>query len=66
MDWGPKPFKVLNCCFMDSNFSKKFEEAWKNIRCLGWGAYILKEKLKKIENMFKGVEFDAFWKFGKK
>lgn len=37
IDWGPKPFKVLNCWFLERNFKEKGEECGTLLRYMeGW------------------------------
>lgn len=49
VDWGPKPFKVLNCWFMDPRFKEFVRKQWEQISIPGPGGYVLKEKLKRLK-----------------
>ena len=42
VDWGPKPFKVLDCWLLDKRIIKYVED----VKVDGWGAFVHKEKLK--------------------
>jgi len=53
VDWGPKPFRNLNCWFQDNGFKGFVENSWKDIEIQGWGAYVLKEKLKRLMGSLK-------------
>lgn len=46
LDWGPKPFRTLDYWFQDRGY---VEENWKNVTVHGRGAFILKEKLKRLK-----------------
>ncbi|KAL8465251.1 hypothetical protein ACS0TY_034671 [Phlomoides rotata] len=48
-DWGPKPFKFFNCWISHPGFSRFIKYKWKCHDIQGWGAYILKEKLKHMK-----------------
>ncbi|XP_057452145.1 uncharacterized protein LOC130743952 [Lotus japonicus] len=52
-DWGPKPFKVLNCWLSDARLPAVVEKAWAESRFHGWGAFVLKEKLKYLRGKLK-------------
>lgn len=52
-NWGLKPFRVLNCWFLHEGFAKFVEDEWGKINVHGWGAFVLKEKLKRIKEKMK-------------
>src|ERR1044072_125652 len=60
VDWGPKPFRVLNCWFQDRRFDKFVQESFEGIQIHGRGAYVLKEKLKRLKGLLKGWNKDVF------
>ena len=49
INWGPKPFRVLNCWCKEKSFIKLVHEEWNAIEVKGCGAYVLKEKIKKLK-----------------
>ncbi|XP_057447160.1 uncharacterized protein LOC130738983 [Lotus japonicus] len=49
INWGPKPFRVLNFWFEDPGFKRFVEENWKGFQINGCGAFVLKEKLKLLK-----------------
>ena len=52
-NWGLKPFRVLNCWFLHEGFAKFVEDEWGKINVDGWGAFVLKEKWKRIKEKMK-------------
>ena len=69
VDWGPKPFRILDCWLSDLSFRKMVEESWNGIQQSGWGGYVLKEKIKRLKQRLKvwnKEQFgDTFMKFKK-
>ena len=49
VDWGPKPFRVLDCWLKDKSFSKIVHDCWSQTHLGGWGGYVLKEKIKRLK-----------------
>lgn len=41
-NWGPKPFRSLNCWFEDRRFKGFVEKTWSELNVQGWGAFVLK------------------------
>ncbi|XP_057452293.1 uncharacterized protein LOC130744119 [Lotus japonicus] len=58
--WGPKPFRVLNCLLQDPKLKSFVEEEWPKLKFQGWGAFILKEKLKALKVLLKRGNLDVF------
>nr|KYP36537.1 Putative ribonuclease H protein At1g65750 family [Cajanus cajan] len=52
-DWGPKPFRSLDHWFQDPSFKKFVVDTWKELCVHGWGAYVLKEKLKLLKQKLR-------------
>ncbi|XP_057452341.1 uncharacterized protein LOC130744170 [Lotus japonicus] len=52
-DWGPKPFRVLNCWLDDHRLDAFVKKTWADLRVRGWGSYVLKEKLKGLKGSLK-------------
>ena len=52
-DWGPKPFRVLDCWLKDKSFEKIIKETWSNSQQSGWGGYVLKQKIKQLKERMK-------------
>lgn len=59
-EWGPRPFRVLNCWFHDPRFKAFVEASWSTIHVSGWGAFVLKEKLKALKLMLKTWNKEEF------
>ena len=53
VDWGPKPFRILNCWLTDKSFREVVNQCWNSVQVLGWGAYVLKEKIKRLKCRLK-------------
>ena len=54
VDWGPKPFQILDCWLADKSFSSTVQECWRTHQQSGWGGFVLKEKIEiegKVEDM---------------
>lgn len=49
VDWGPKPFRILNCWLTDKSFREVVNQCWNSAQVSGWGAYVLKEKIKRLK-----------------
>jgi exonuclease III len=49
LNWGPKPFRVLNGWMEHPDFFSFVEKAWKNFDVQGRKAFILKEKFKMLK-----------------
>ncbi|KHN42566.1 hypothetical protein glysoja_049526, partial [Glycine soja] len=52
-DWGPKPFRVLDCWLTDKSFQDLVKGTWRNTTVRGWGGYSLKEKIKRLKVTMK-------------
>lgn len=52
-DWGPKPFRVLNCWLGDPRFKEVVEKTWKDTNIQAWGTYVIKEKLKVMRSKIR-------------
>ncbi|GLT98877.1 hypothetical protein SLE2022_163520 [Rubroshorea leprosula] len=53
VDWGPKPFRVLDAWQQHKDFSKFIDERWKMMQIEGWAAYKCKQKLKLLKEECK-------------
>lgn len=53
VDWGPKPFRVLDCWLKDKKFENLVKESLTNTHVRGWGGYSLKEKIKRLKVRMK-------------
>lgn len=60
VDWGPKPFRVLDCWLKDKSFDKVVSDCWMNLQPRGWGGYALKEKIKKLKERLKTWNREQF------
>ncbi|KAH1215344.1 putative ribonuclease H protein [Glycine max] len=53
VDWGPRPFKVMDWWLQDKEFQKMVSHRWTNYHPSGWGGYALKLKLKFIKGCIR-------------
>ncbi|KAL5127663.1 putative ribonuclease H protein [Glycine soja] len=53
VDWGPRPFKVMDWWLKDKDFHKMVSHRWGNYHPSGWGGYALKLKLKFIKGCIR-------------
>ncbi|KAL5137899.1 Transposon TX1 uncharacterized protein [Glycine soja] len=53
IDWGPKPFKIMDWWLKDKGFQKMVALKWGNYHPHGWGGYALKQKLKFIKGCIR-------------
>ncbi|XP_057444081.1 uncharacterized protein LOC130736256 [Lotus japonicus] len=59
-DWGPQSFRALNCWLKDSRFKPFVESNWSLIQALGWGAFVIQEKLKCLKLSLRQWNKDIF------
>ncbi|GLT46628.1 hypothetical protein SLA2020_203720 [Shorea laevis] len=52
-DWGPKPFRSLDCWLQHENFEDFVKDKWSSFEVEGRGGVKLKEKLKKLKQELK-------------
>ena len=43
IDWGPKPFRILDCWLKDQSFKKLVQQTWSNNNQGGWGGCVKTE-----------------------
>ncbi|KAH1230119.1 TNF receptor-associated factor 1b [Glycine max] len=48
VDWGPKPFRVVDCWLKHKGYHSMVKEAWSADHQGGWGAVALKNKLRNL------------------
>lgn len=65
-NWGPKPFRVLNCWFDDPRFKSFVEDSWRGIQVEGNEVYVLKEKFKILKQKLKQWNKDTFGNLNRK
>ena len=54
IDWGPKPFRILDCWLLDTSFKETVHNCWSSSQLPGWwGGYVLKEKIKTLKQKLK-------------
>jgi len=53
VDWGPKPFRILDCWLSDNSFKETIHNCWTSNQQPGWGSYVLKEKIKRLKQSLK-------------
>jgi exonuclease III len=56
LNWGPKPFKFLNCWLQHPEFFSFVKDVWEKTIIQGKSAFVLKEKNEKIERSLEGME----------
>ena len=49
IDWGPKPFKVMDWWLKDKGFQQLVQRQWGNYHPPGWGGYVLNHKIKLLK-----------------
>src|ERR1044072_8256826 len=59
-NWGPKPFKVLDCWLDNSRLPQFVKENWENQFVGGKKIFVLKEKLKLMKNRLREWNKDVF------
>ncbi|GKV36093.1 hypothetical protein SLEP1_g44261 [Rubroshorea leprosula] len=62
-DWGPKPFRALNCWDQHPDFIRVVEDIWKTTEVGGWSGYVCKEKFKQLSNKLKTWNIEVFGNF---
>lgn len=62
INWGPKPFRVLNCWLDHKDFEKFLSEKWADLEVDGSRCFILKEKLKRLKGELKSWNKETFGK----
>ncbi|KHN30788.1 hypothetical protein glysoja_039726, partial [Glycine soja] len=53
IDWGPKPFRILDCWLKDQSFKKLVQQTWSHNNQRGWVGYVLKQKIKALKVSIK-------------
>lgn len=66
VDWGLKPFRVLDCWFQDKKFRKVVCDWWTSHSITDWGGYMLKEKIKGLKQILKVQNKEHFKDIQKK
>lgn len=59
-DWGPKPFRVLDCWHDHPDFAPFVRAKWSSYQIFGKAAYVLKEKLKMLKSDLKDWNKQVF------
>lgn len=60
VDWGPKPFRILDCWLSDKSFKSTVKDCWQSHQQIGWGGSVLKEKLKRLKTRLKRWNREQF------
>ncbi|GKV04538.1 hypothetical protein SLEP1_g16691 [Rubroshorea leprosula] len=60
VDWGPKPFRVLDAWQQHPDFREFVENSWKAMQIEGWASYKCKPKLKLLKEECKGWNSGVF------
>nr|KYP47721.1 hypothetical protein KK1_030603 [Cajanus cajan] len=66
LDWGPKPFKVLNCWRNEVGFVDFVKNEWRGLKVEGWAGFILKENLRGMKCKLKVWNKEVFGDLNKK
>lgn len=53
VDWGPRPFRILDCWLTENSFKKAVQDSWTSNQLRGWGGFVLKEKIKRLKDSIK-------------
>lgn len=59
-DWGPKPFRSLNAWLFHLEFKTFITRKWQEYSVNGWGAFVVKEKLKMLKEDLKVWNREVF------
>jgi len=51
--WGPRPFRMLKCWADLPGYESYVRDKWASYNVQGWGAYVLKEKIKILKGSLK-------------
>nr|KYP51227.1 Retrovirus-related Pol polyprotein LINE-1 [Cajanus cajan] len=60
VNWGPKPFRVLDCWQNDVRYGAFVKSQWREIVVSGRAAFVLKEKLKNLKIKLRTWNKDTF------
>jgi hypothetical protein len=60
LNWGPKPFKFLNCWLHHPEFIPFVKDTWESTILRGSSAFILKEKLKRLKEALRRWNREVF------
>ncbi|GLT66339.1 hypothetical protein SLA2020_387070 [Shorea laevis] len=60
VDWGPKPFRVLDVWQQHPDFKKVIEEKWESLKVEGFASFKCQQKLKMLKEFLKGWNKDVF------
>ncbi|KAK2449476.1 hypothetical protein QL285_008670 [Trifolium repens] len=60
LNWGPKPFKFLNCWLQHPEFLPLVKDVWEKANIHGKSVFILKEKMKILKEALKGWNKEVF------
>ena len=53
VDWGPKPFRVLDWWLKNKEYQTLVKESWTRDQQAGWGGFVLKNKLRNLKSSLK-------------
>jgi len=53
VDWGPKPFRVLDWWLKNKEYQTLVKESWTGDQQAGWGGFVLKKKLRNLKSSLK-------------
>ena len=59
-NWGPKPFRVLDCWFDNKDFVSFMEKEWTIIKVVGRSDFMIMEKLKILKASIKKWNYEVF------
>ena len=57
VDWGPKPFRVVDWWIHQKGYHSMVREAWNSDQQGGWGGIVLKNKLRNLKMTIKQTCF---------
>lgn len=60
INWGPKPFKFLDCWLDHPDFRNFVRNEWKSFEVHGSASFIIKEKLKMLKNSLRAWNHQCF------
>lgn len=53
IDWGPRPFRFVKAWTTHPGFKEFVDNTWKSAEVVGWGGFVVKEKMKFLKGELK-------------
>lgn len=59
-DWGPEPFRFINCWVKHPTFEKLVLDSWSEANVTGWEAFVMMEKREILKSAVRGWNVSVF------